>query len=123
MPSNKPFLLNINKRAYSAKGEKIYYSLITNILSKLDSSFSNKGFIANEITQPYIGEFVSSVFVSKHTKTPFISKVDPSITGGVVSKYLKEKMDELNIYTRSLLYSLKHNDKKKKGKNHERFLL
>jgi len=82
----------------------------------LDSSFSNKGFIANEISQPYIEEFVSSVFVSKNTKTPFISKVDLSITGGVVSNYLKEKMDVLNIYTRSLLNSLKHNDKRKKDK-------
>lgn len=96
--------INHRKRFYAStsKGNKDY-SLISNTLRLMDSSFTTNGFIANNDTQRFIESFVYNEFSSSVVVKPnYVAHVDTNILGVTVSSYINSKVDILNTYVDSL---------------------
>lgn len=108
--SISPTLLNITSRCYSTKentilnasnprGEK-NYSLLNDVLSKLNIILFNKGVKVNEDTQLGIESFIYDEFsnIEYKNNANTIRGIDKSVFGPLVSNFILSKQEYLNNY-------------------------
>jgi hypothetical protein len=105
-------LRDTNYRCYASNRKKLKdYSLISNTLRKLESSFAAplNGFRSNEDTQRFIETFVYNEFDNNvKEKTNYVANIDTSILGATVSNYVSGKLKTLNNYIDSLFEVAEH---------------
>lgn len=122
--SISPTLLNITSRCYSTKENTILndsnprriknYSLLNDVLSKLNITLFNKGVKVNEDTQLAIESFIYDEFsnIKSKNNANTIRGIDKSVFGPLVSNFILSKQEYLNNYIEKLPKSLMNSKKK-----------